>query len=169
MENQQEHQRDVRQTDLVLNMTCSTRNQLITGLNDLSAILKCNKPIPEDAKERIRKKIDNLERLLTGLLPFGPIKSSSDAPVVFEEMVPVQLIVALSKAERLNVVGHLMAVREAVSFDSLTTCETKRDLVTEAKRIIHRLIDLPSLPDQEQSNESGEENCELLLAKQMGR
>lgn len=83
---QKSEDKNVDQLKLLLNMNCLEINQLIISLNELSAILQCNKAIPEDAKPRIRKRIDDTMRLLVNLSPFEPIKSSDDSGV-FEEII----------------------------------------------------------------------------------
>lgn len=166
-ENRQENgKQNADQLELPLNLTYSKRNLLITNLNDLSAILKCKKAIPEDAKQRICKKIDESIRILVELSSF---KSShfTNASGVFEEMVRDRLIVDLPKAESLRVVGHLMTVRDAVQFDRSTTGETKQCLVDESKQIVDQLMNLAC---REQSDESDdEEKNDEVGEQQIGR
>ena len=137
MENQQDDQRNADR----LILSHSTRGQLITSMNQLSAILLANKPIPMDAKDRICKKIDESIRLLVELSPFKRTQAT-DASGVFEDSVSGQTIVELSKADRSEAIDHLVAVREAVQFDCFVGAETKRGLATENKRIVNQLMSL---------------------------
>ena len=125
----------------LLILSHSTRGQLITSLNQLSTILLSSKPMPKTAKDRICKKIDESILLLAELSPFKRTHST-DASHVYEDSVSGQLIVELSKSERLKIAGHLMAVRESVQFDCLVSAEIKRSLATENKRIVNQLINL---------------------------
>lgn len=166
METQQENQQsgdqlERRTSEADLNLKHSARDQLITTLTDLSAVLQCNEPISKDAKERIRKEIDESIRLLVGLSRFE-LTEANGASAVLEEIVSDQLILGLSKAKRLKVIGHLTAIRDAVQFDVSTTDETKRSLATDNKQIINQLTELAN-------KENGSESDELLLNQQMGR
>lgn len=144
----------------VLNLNYSTRNQLITSLNELSAILQCNKRIPDDAKQRTRKKIDDTMRLLVDLSPFEQIRMT-DEPGLFEELVSDELTVKLSRADRSRVMNHLIDIKDAVLADELITGETRRSLVTENRRIIDQLLDLRSGDEQN--------HCEPSTKRQRGR
>lgn len=136
----------------ILYLSHSTRDQLITNFNQLSTILQCDTPIPEDAKLRIRKKIDNSVRLLMDLSPFEYI-SSTDPQTVFEEILSIRLTVRLSTAARLKVIGHLIAIRDAVKFDHLIGGETKSSLIAKNREIIDQLLDLTYIAQGDQSDE----------------
>ena len=105
MTNQQEDKQNVDQLKLVLNLNLnySTRNRLINSLNELSIILQCDEAIPEDAKQRTCRKIDDSMRLLVYLLPFGSSQSIDDTGV-FEERISGQLTVKLPRAEKSRIV-----------------------------------------------------------------
>ena len=157
-----------RNADLLI-LSHSTRGQLINSMNQLPAILLSNKPVPKTAKDRICKKIDESIRLLVELSSFKR-SQSTDASGVFEDSLYGQLAVELSKADRSKAIDHLMAIRDAVQFDRLTTREAKRGLATESKQIVNQLM---SLPEKEHSDESDEQinekNGERILDQQMGR
>lgn len=130
----------------------STRNQLIVTLNDLSAILQSTKSIPEDAKQRTRQKINDSMLVLLGISPFKPADqstanssphNSSHSSDVFEEMLSDQLIVQVPEAEQSEILNHLMAIKEAVLSGDLSVGETKLNLMTENRRIIGYLLNLP--------------------------
>lgn len=166
MTNQQESKDKQNADQPVLNLNYSTRDQLIDSLNRLSAVLEYNKPIPENAKERICKKIDDSIRLLVELSPFEPAKSA-DLSSVFEEIVSERLTVRLSSAKRLSAVGHLIAVRRAVQFYDSVDDETKRGLIADSKKIVLQLMELPhkrqsDWPDEDESDEQPKK-------KKMGR
>lgn len=183
MENQQQQSTDKRNADQlvepVLNLSHSTRGQLITCLDMLSAVLQCNKPIPDDAKQRICQKIDESIRLLIELSPFKSVPSGEPSNV-FEEMISGQLTVALSVAERMSAVGHLISARGAVQFGVLTANDqTKRCLLAENRKIVVQLMDLQYQekgpePDEEKNKKNGEstespESPESTLEQQLGR
>ena len=67
------------------------------------------------------------------------------------------LVIELSKEERLSMVGYLIAIREAVRFDGLVAGKTKRNLITENKRIVNQLVSLPEPIDRsdQDQNENG--------------
>ena len=144
MTNQQEDKQNVDQLKLVLNLNLnySTRNRLINSLNELSIILQCDEPIPEDAKQRTCRKIDDSMRLLVYLLPFGSSQSIDDTGV-FEERISGQLTVKLPRAERSRIVSHLIDIKDAVLYDDKISRAAKESLVTENRRIIDQLLSLP--------------------------
>ena len=163
----------LNQLELVLNMTHSTRGQLITNLYQLSTILQCNTAIPDDAKQRTCQKIDQSVLSLMALSPFEPTASTNgdDPTILFEEKIFGQLTAKLSRAERSKAINHLVDLRDALLFDRLVTNETKHDLVAENKRIIDILLDLPDRDqviksDEEKTNEN---NDKPLTNKQNGR
>lgn len=170
---QQKGKRTADQPDLMLNMNCSTRDQLITSLNQLSVILQSNKPITESAKERIRNRIDKAMQILVDLSPFEPVRSLNLSDPS-DEMVFGEMIVELAKSERSKIINHLISVRDEMMFNGLTVYETKTSLFTENKRSINQLLELPIRDSRkEQSNESDEDGNEsiagLLLKQQRGR
>ena len=142
MANQQapENNRSVSQLKLFLNY--STRDHLIGNLNDLSTILKCNEPIPEDAKRRTCKKIEESVGLLVKLSPFEPTPPADDSSL-FEERISARLTLELSVTEQLRMVAHLVDNRIAVLTYDKVTDEAKRSLITENKRMIVQLMELP--------------------------
>lgn len=152
MANQQEPEENVDQLMLVLNLNHSTRSQLINSLNDLSAILQCYEPIPEDAKQRTCTKIEETILLLVNLSPFEPTQSSCSADV-FEKRISGQLIVQLPKAERSSIVAHLSDIKDVVLHDDKISREAKDSLVAENKRIIDKLLSL----SRKDKNENGDE------------
>lgn len=87
------------------------------------------------------------------LSPFDSIPST-DSLNAFEEAISGCLIVGLSAELRLSVIGHLIAVKSAVQFDSLVVDETKRNLVTENRRIAVQLVEL-LCKDGEPKNQTG--------------
>lgn len=157
---------------LKLNLNHSTRKQLFTVLNDLSAILQYNQPIPADAKQRTSKKIDDLILVLVNLSPSGPSRSSDNSNM-FEERIADQLTADLSRAERSRIVSHLIDLKDAILSSDLFTVETKRCLIDENKQMVVRLLDLPvriqsdgDLPSDEDTDES---NDEPVSKRQRGR
>ena len=160
MDKQQENERDADRPESILNLSCSKRDELITILAQLSTILQCNTAMPEDAKQRTCKKIENSIRLLVELLPFKSTRST-EISGTFEERIAGRLIVGLPKAERLCMIGHLIAIREAVLY-GLITVETKRGLISENKRIIDQLLDLSAKEQNCPAEEEKDENCEAL-------
>lgn len=157
-DDRQNEQRLADPAELALNLNHSTRDQLFTSLNQLSSILQCSTPIPEDAKQRIRRRIDESVQLLMDLSPFEASRQLADAPGVFEERIAGLLTVRLSVAQRLKVIGHLIAIRDAVQFDGLIADVTKRALVAENRRTIEQLLDLPGGEQSGQSEELKIEN-----------
>ena len=155
MTNQQEDKRNADQPELLLSLSHSTRNQLITSLNDLTIILECNTPIPEDAKQRLRKKIDASVRLLMNLMPFKSSEPtpSTDDSATFEEIIFGRSNVQLSTAERLRLISHLITVGDAVQFDSLISNEAKHNLVTTNRQAIDQLLDLRCKEQNDRSDE----------------
>lgn len=131
------------QPEPFLSLNYATRDRLMVSLNQLSAILQCDAPIPDDVKQRVRQKTEDCVRLLMDLLPFK-LTPSTDSSGVFEKMVCNRLAVQLSKAERSKMIDQLISIRQAVQFDNLTTAETKRSLVTENNRILRQLIGGPA-------------------------
>lgn len=157
---------------MVLNLSHSSRHELISSLTNLSALLQSNKVIPEKVKARISEKIDDSMCLLVELSPFEPIRSTKDSEP-FEEMVFNQLIVELTRAERSAIVDHLIDIRDAVQVGGLFSDEIKRDLVAESKRIINQLLELPgkgeSKTDSAESKENASDKLHLSTEKRVGR
>ena len=176
MEHPQESigQPNAGQFESVLNLNYCTRDKLMFNLNRLTIFLECEEAIPDDAKERICKTIDESILLLAKLSSFGPAKSAEPSNV-FEDSVSGQLIVELSRAERSRVVDHLMIAREAVAFDGSIKTENKRSLVTENKRIICQLVGLQNSEKSDSTGISGsagdtsENNAKPALKKKKGR
>lgn len=129
------------------------RDQLILTLNQLSAILQFDKPIPEEAKQRTCKKIVDTIASLVVLSTSAPTLSINTDQLasydVFEETVFGQLIFELSKADMSQMINQLIAIRDALKSDKAIPNE-KRALAVENRRIIGLLLDLPC---KEQSNE----------------
>ena len=129
------------QPEMLWNLNHSTKNRLITSLDDLFAILQCGQPIPDDAKRRTRKKIDELICLLMDLSPLEP--ATSELPHVdFEERVSRRLMAKLTGAERSKHINHLVAINDVVRFDRLIADKTRRNLLTENRSFAHQLLDL---------------------------
>ena len=161
-----EESEDQRNADLLLSLNCSTRDQLITSLNQLSVVLQSNKQVPENEKQKICKKIDAAMQLLIDLSPFGPPQSVNHFGP-FEEMVFGKLLVELSRTERSKIINHLIAVRDTVLFDDLIAHDVKPSLFTTNKRIINQLLDLPVKDQTDESDEDdGNESIAGLLWKQ---
>ena len=164
---------NVDQLKLVLNLNYSTRNQLINSLNDLSAILQCDEPIPEDAKQRTCTKIDQSMRLLVYLSPFGSSQSTEKADSdVFEERISGRLAVQLPRESRSSIVSHLIDLKDAVLFEF--NREAKDSLVIESRRIVDQLLSLPCKAQRSSGAvctkvEKKEENDEPDLKKQKSR
>ena len=164
-----ENQPNAGQLELALNLSHCKRNQLITSLNELSTILQSNKPIPADVRQRTLKKIEESTLLLVYLSPFE-VTQLTDVPIVFEKGTAGERTIELSRAHRSNAVDYQNALKDAVQFDSLITGATKRNLITENKRILHQPLDLTK---REQNGESDKdkhsEKIEPPSKKQMGR
>ena len=122
-----------------LKMNFSTRNRLITNLNQVSAILQCKQPIPEDAKQRTRNKIDDAIRLLVDLSPFEPTQDDSGE---FEDLLTDQLNVELSREDRMRILIHLIEIKDVAEFDEKIADETKRSLTAKNRRIISQLLEI---------------------------
>ena len=174
MVNQQKSgdQPNAKQLELALNLNHSARDELIISLNQLSTILQSNKPIPADAKQRARKKIYDSIRLLVDLSPFE-LAQSTDESNEFEETIADQLAFKMTRADRSTIMNHLTDLKDAVQFGRLI-CETKRNLITENKRIIHQLIDLPAREQSDQTcagsaEDSGDNSVEPPSKQQMGK
>ena len=165
-QNESVNKQNANELKLTLNLNHSIRDQLIRSLNQLAALLQYKKPIPEDAKQRICKKIDDSMRLLVDLSPVDSTPST-EALGVFEEMVFNQLIVQLTRAERSGIINHLVDIRDAVQFDNLVKDEVKGALVIENRRIINQLLDLPCREQNEKSDENVS-NDEPSSKKQQG-
>lgn len=127
------------------------------NLNELTTFLQCRKEIPEDAKKRARKKIDDSIGLLVDLSSFDPIQSAepSDSSDVFEQTIAGQLTVELKREVRSQIIELLISINEAIKFDSLTNAETINCLVTENKRVIWHLMDLPGKAPSNVTGDSG--------------
>ena len=113
-------------------LSCSTRTQLTTSLVSLSDILQSSQPIPEDAKSRTCKEIDDSILLLVNLPPFmrtQPADSSGQA-------------LKLPRSERSNLINHLVDVKDAVQYDQKATDEAKSSLIAENERIVFELVKL---------------------------
>ena len=124
-----ENRQNAEQPEVILKLNYSTREKLIISLIQLSTILEISKPIPEDAKKRTCKIIDESIRLLVELSPF---ESTSSRQLVFE----------LSRPESSKIMNHLVIIRDAVQIGRLITGPKRSGLVAENKRIINQLMDL---------------------------
>ena len=120
----------------------STRSQLITRLNELSATLRWNETIPADEKQRTLQDIQRLIELLARLLPEP---ASADDSGVFEETISEQLTLELLVGKQLKLMNHLMINQMAVLFDgkpNAVTAEAKRSLAAANERTIIELMQL---------------------------
>ena len=135
MANQQES--NVNRGGEQLKLIYSVRDQLITGLVQLSTILQCNRPLPADEKQRTREKTKESVLLLMDLSPLEMPPPAGDSRWVN------QLTFELPGAERTRIVTHLMDIMDAVLSDRPISEETKSSLITENKRIIDQLLSLP--------------------------
>ena len=146
MANQQESEgkQNADQPELVLNLNHFRRDQLITSLIQLDTILQFNKAIPINFnyKQVVSKKIDDSIRLLLELTPVRPTQSTSEIGI-FERIINGQLMLGLTRADRSNVINHLIAVKDSVLFDGLANAEIKLSLAIENRRFIDQLLDLP--------------------------
>ena len=136
MLNQQEPEDDRNVDQLKLNLIYSARDQLLTNLIQLSAILQCNKSLPPDETQRTREKIKESVLLLMELS--FEVTLSADDSSWFD-----QLTFELPRAKRSRIVTHLIDIKDAALSDGLITGETKRSLLTENRRLIDELLDLP--------------------------
>ena len=164
--NQRESQRNTGQTELVLSMSHSARDQLITSLNQLSTILLSSKPIPEDAKQRTRKQINDAILMLVKLSPFKSISTTDNLGV--KKTISDQLFVEMSRADSTQFMKHLVAVRDTMEFDHLVAGEIKLDLITENKKIVTRLLNLPTKELSSVSEDKNENDDKSFLKKEMG-
>lgn len=135
----QEDQLNGGQPEQFFDLNHLQRGELMTGMTQLSTILQYSRPIPD--KNATIRWIDNQINWLFGLAPFKSHQYASDA-IVFEKLLSGQLSIGLTEADRSRVMNHLIAVRNAVIFERLTTCD-KRKLAIENKLVIDRLLNLP--------------------------
>lgn len=131
--NMENHQSNEIQSELILSLNCSSRDQLITTLNQLCTALQSNKPINEDTKQQTRKKINDTVLSLVELSPNAFIESN-------EKTISSQMFIELSRGETAAIVVHLMAIRDALLFSDLINEATKADLITVNKQIIGGLL-----------------------------
>lgn len=165
MANQQESEDERNGDQLKLALSYSSRDQLFTCLNQLSAILQCNQSLSDDSKQSIRKQIKKSILLLVDLSPFEQTSFAEDS-TVFE-----QLTFELSGEEQTTVMNLLMNNQNAVLFDDQMSDEIKRSLVTENSQVVLQMLELPS---RVHSNCGGdlrldEDNGEPPSKKQRGR
>ena len=128
-----------------LKMNFSTRNRLITNLNQLFVILQRKQPISEDAKQRTRKKIDYAIRLLVDLSPFEPTQTADDS-CAYEDLLSDQLIIELSREDRKRILNYLIEIKEVAELDEKIADETRRSLIAENRRI-SQLLEIPDFQD----------------------
>ena len=121
---------------LKLKLIYSARDQLFTGLNQLSAVLKSNRPLSADDKQIIRKQMEKCIQLLVRL-------SSKSTPCPEGSSLFDKLAFELTGAERSKILAYLMNIREVLLCDKSIADETKRGLIAENKCIIDRLLGLP--------------------------
>ena len=119
----------------ILFLPCSTRTQLITSLISLSDILQSNQPIPEDARSRTCKEIEDSILLLINLPPFMPTQPSAETSG--------GQTLKLLRAERSNLMNHLVDIKDAVQYHQKATDELKRSLIVENERMVTQLMKLP--------------------------
>ena len=166
MANQSEGNHSAQQANLFLSY--STRDQLVSCLNLVSTILESNQPIPEDAKQRTREKIEESAGLLMKLLPFESTPSADDS-ATFEERIAAQLTIELPSDEQTRLIKHLLANRNTVLLYDKATDEAKRNLIAENGRIVVQLMNL-SLKKPRIREEDGDKSIvELPTKRQRGR
>lgn len=140
----------VNQQEMILHLNYSIRDQLITTLNQLSAILQCKeRPIPEDAKQRASEKIGQLILLLVNLPRSKPTPSAQDSGA-FEERLFDRLTIELSTEDQKQLVSHLMSNQNALQFDQFADL---LNLVTANRLVIDKLLDLSYFGACADSNE----------------
>lgn len=121
---------------LKLKLVYLARDQLFTGLNQLSAVLQCNRPLSADDEQIIHKQMEKCILLLVSLS--SKSTQCPDGSSLFDK-----LTFELTGAERSKIVTYLMNIKEVLLCDKLIADETKRGLIAENKRIIDQLLDLP--------------------------
>ena len=139
MADQLEDSRSVQQANLFLNYT--TRDQLISCLNLVSTMLESNKSIPEDAKSRMCKKIEESIGLLAKLLPFESTPSADDS-ATFEEQIAAELTVKLPSEVQPRLINHLLINRNTVLLYDKATDQAKRSLISQNKGIVVQLMNM---------------------------
>ena len=139
MSDQSEESHVAGRMKLILNY--SIRDQLISCLNLMSTMLESNKSIPEDAKSRVCKKIEESIGLLAKLLPFESTPSADDS-ATFEEQIAAELTIELPSDEQTEMIKHLALNRNALLFYDQTTDEAKRSLISENERMVIQLMKL---------------------------
>ena len=140
MANQLDDASSVEQTNLFLSY--STRDQLIGCLNLVSIIMESKEPIPEDAKSRTCKKIEESIGLLTKLLPFKPT-ASVDQSATFEERIAANRTFELLFEDQTLLINHLLTNRNAVLFSDKIVDESRSTLIATNNRMIVQLIGVP--------------------------
>ena len=127
---------------LVLKLNYSKRDQLFTSLNELSAILQYNQSLSDVTKQRTHEKIKESVLLLMDLPSFEATQATGDQAAGDSNEID-QLTFELSGEEQTRMISHLVGNQNAVTFYDKMDNETKRNLVTENKRIVVQLLDLP--------------------------
>lgn len=165
MANQPEGDQNGEQPKLVLKLNYSKRDQLFTSLNELSAILQYNQSLSDVTKQRTHEKIKESVLLLMDLPSFEATQATGDQAAGDSNEID-QLAFELSGEEQTRMISHLVDNRNAVTFYDKMDNETKRNLVTENKRIVVQLLDLPGkaqsdlgadLPPDEDTDENNSE------------
>ena len=142
MANRPEGDQNGEQPKLVLKLNYSKRDQLFTSLNELSAILQYNQSLSDVTKQRTHEKIKESVLLLMDLPSFEATQATGDQAAGDSNEID-QLTFELSGEEQTRMISHLVGNQNAVTFYDKMDNETKRNLVTENKRIVVQLLDLP--------------------------
>lgn len=144
---------------MLLYLNYSIRDQLITCLNEQSAIMQVassSNPIPQDTKDRMREKIGKLVIALFNLPKCKPTPSPQDSRA-FEERALENLTIEISPIDQANLMQHLMANQNTILFDQFdqrVADQSVADLmVAENRRIVQQFLDLSYGPAADQANE----------------
>ena len=126
--------------DQNLKMRFSSRERLIRCLNLLSAVLQSRQTVPEEAKKRINKLVDDSVQLLMDLSSSDPAPLVNDSRL-FEELLSDQMIIEISKTERRILVLQLVENKDA--FDGAMTEKDREKLASANRKITNELLNKP--------------------------